>query len=238
MKNNLEKILKEYTNLVNETNQKIENVIESYRNNAFAQRMLNQDLASMIKEEIDKLLKEFEESELNLQTTFVEIVNKEKDRIIHLNENTSADYSIRINNALNFLKATDDTLTDENAHIMLEDFEKDYKTMCLFKQIIENSNGLCVINPENPNDIKFPKTFENFSNKLKCFNILDELAKNSKDALKYYLRDKNFVLKEGNASKGIGRLTWNFSVPSPGYASMTGNDVIVDLLEQYEKIEI
>ena len=110
--------------------------------------------------------------------------------------------------------------------------------MCLFKQIIENSNGLCVINPEDPTDVKFPKTFENFSNKLKCFNILDELNKNSKDALKYFLRDKNFVIKEGDASKGIGRLTWDFSVPSPGYASMTGNDVILELLQKYEKIEI
>lgn len=238
MKNSLEKILKEHSDLTDKTNEKIENIIENYRNNTFAQRMINHELASMINEEIDKILKDYEEGEQNLQVSFENIVNKEKDRIIHMNENTSAEYSIRINNALNFLKASDDTLTDDTAHIMLEDFEMDYKTMCLFKQIIENSNGLCVINPEDPTDVKFPKTFENFSNKLKCFNILDELTKNSKDALKYFLRDKNFVIKDGDASKGIGRLTWAFSVPSPGYASMTGNDVILELLQKYEKIEI
>lgn len=238
MKNSLEKILKEHSDLTDKTNEKIENIIENYRNNTFAQRMINHELASMINEEIDKILKDYEEGEQNLQVSFENIVNKEKDRIIHMNENTSAEYSIRINNALNFLKASDDTLTDDTAHIMLEDFEMDYKTMCLFKQIIENSNGLCVINPEDPTDVKFPKTFENFSNKLKCFNILDELTKNSKDALKYFLRDKNFVIKDGDASKGIGRLTWVFSVPSPGYASMTGNDVILELLQKYEKIEI
>lgn len=238
MKNSLEKILKEHSDLTDKTNEKIENVIESYRNNTFAQRMISHELASMINEEIEKIVEEYKESEQKLQVTFEEIVNKEKDRIIHMNENTSAEYSIRINNALNFLKASDDTLTDDTAHIMLEDFEKDYKTMHLFKQIIENSNGLCVINPLDPTDVKFPKTFGNFSNKLKCFNILDELTKNSKDALKYFLRDKNFVIKDGDASKGIGRLTWDFSVPSPGYASMTGNDVILELLQKYEKIEI
>lgn len=238
MKNSLEKILREHSDLTNKTNEKIENVIESYRNNTFAQRMISHELASMINEEIEKIVKEYEESEQKLQIAFEEIVNKEKDRIIHMNENISAEYSIRINNALNFLKASDDTLTDDTAHVMLEDFEKDYKTMCLFKQIIENINGLCVINPEDPTDVKFPKTFKNFSNKLKCFNILDELTKNSKDALKCYLRDKNFVLKDGDASKGIGRLTWDFSVPSSGYASLTGNDVILDLLQKYETIEI
>lgn len=238
MKNSIEKILKEHSDLTDKTNEKIESVIDSYRNNTFAQRMINQELASMIKEEVDKIVKEHEENEQKLQVTFEEIINKEKDRIIHMNENTTAEYSIRINNALNFLKASDDSLTDDDAHMMLEDFEKDYRTMCLFKQIIENINGLCVINPADPTDIKFPKTFENFSNKLKCFDILDELTKNSKDALTWYLRDKNYVLKDGDASKGIGRLTWDFSVPSPGYASLTGNDNIVELLQKYETIEI
>ena len=125
MKNSLEKILKEHSDLTDKTNEKIENVIESYRNNTFAQRMINHELASMINEEIEKIVEEYKESEQKLQVTFEEIVNKEKDRIIHMNENTSAEYSIRINNALNFLKASDDTLTDDTAHIMLEDFEKD-----------------------------------------------------------------------------------------------------------------
>ncbi len=236
MKNSLEKILKEYSDLTDKTNEKIENVVASYRNNTFAQRMINHELASMINEEIDKIVKEYEENEQKLQVAFEEIVNKEKDRIIHMNENTSAEYSIRINNALNFLKASDDTLTDDTVHMMLEDFEKDYKTMRLFKQIIENINGLFVSNATN--NPKFPKTFENYIRKEKCFDIFDELVKNSKDALKCYLRDKNFVIKDGDASKGIGRLTWDFSVPSPGYASLTGNDVVLELLQKYEKIEI
>ena len=61
---------------------------------------------------------------------------------------------------------------------------------------------------------------------------------NDKDALKCYLRDKIFVLKDIDESKGIGGLTWDFSVHGTGYASLTGNDVIIELLQKYETIEI
>ena len=235
MKNEIEKIIKEHDDLLNNTLEKMENVVEKYRNNTFAQRMVDNDLVNIIKEETDKIMEDCKNNEIEMQNKCLEIINKEKDNIIHLNKNDSTDYALKINNALSFLNATGERLTDDTAHIMLEDFEKDYKTMTLFKEVIENVNGLYV--GETTNEPKFPKTFDNYSKKEKCFNILDEISKTTNAALTFLIKEKKFLLKDGK-TPGIARLTWNFEVPSDSYSSLSSKDSVLELLEEYTKIEI
>lgn len=102
------------------------------------------------------------------------IIAEEKENILPKPKEKSADYAIRVSNALKYLEIEGEKLNDETAFEILKDFADDYEQMKLFKQVIKRQMKTDILeNAEGKS--KFPKTFGNFNKIERLLNTFDEI---------------------------------------------------------------
>ncbi|WP_407102606.1 hypothetical protein [Desemzia sp. FAM 24101] len=128
-----------------------------------------------------------------------EIIETEKNKYFKKMKQKSADYDMKISNALKFLEIEGETITDEKAFLILKDFMGDDETIHLFKNVIEKQ-----LTPMNAYRINsFKKTFSKFNEREALLNTFGELESTAKDLFirpltkqnSSILRDQEFVSK-------------------------------------------
>jgi trehalose-6-phosphatase len=82
-----------------------------------------------------------------------------------------SDYSVRINNALEFIKIQGEDINDEAAFRILKEFMGDYETMKLFQSAINKQTELT----DTIGKSTFPKTFEKLNKMDAIFNMFGEM---------------------------------------------------------------
>lgn len=102
------------------------------------------------------------------------IIAEEKENILPKLKEKSADYAIRVSNALKYLEIEGEKLNDEIAFEILKDFVDDYEQMKLFKQVIKRKMKTDVLeNAEGKSN--FPRTFGNFNKIEMLINTFNEM---------------------------------------------------------------
>ena len=239
MKNEIENLINDFDKLMEETTEKIDKIVTTYRDSDYSDKLTNSGLMSIVKEEIEKITEEHINKLSEINEKGISIVEKNKNKVIHENINKSSDYSLRINNALSFIEAEGDGLTDDIASLILEDFMDDFKSMRLFKSVIENKNGLFVTDELDPTKTNFPKTFKNFNDKLNYQNILSDINENINIMLKIFMKEKRYELRKVKIDKNIyDTLPCMFQVPETSYTIRTARDNLKTLSEEISKLEV
>lgn len=151
------------------------------------------------------------------------IITEEKENILPKAKEKSADYAIRVSNALKYLEIEGEKLNDETAFEILKDFVDDYEQMKLFKQVIKRQMKTEILeNVEGKS--KFPRTFGNF-NKIEMlvntFNEMEAIA--NVLFLKGTNKSETYIFD--NAMIQLPLLTL------PQYTELTNEDEILKLAE-------
>lgn len=239
MINEIKNLINDFDKLMEETTEKIDKMVTKYRDSDYSDMLTNSGLMSIVKEEIEKITEEHINKLSEIKEKGISVVEKNKNKVIHENINKSPDYSLRINNALSFIEAEGDRLTDDTASLILEDFTEDFKTMRLFKSVIENKNGLFVTNEFDSTKTNFPKTFKNFNDKLNYQNILDDINKNINIMVKIHMTEKRYELRKVKVDKDIyNTFPCMFEVPETSYEIRTARDNLKTLSEEISKLEV
>lgn len=151
------------------------------------------------------------------------IITEEKENILPKVKEKSADYAIRVSNALKYLEIEGEKLNDETAFEILKDFVDDYEQMKLFKQVIKRQMKTDILEDVEGKS-KFPKTFGNFNKIEMLVNTFNEM-----EAIANVLFLKNTKKYEEyifcNAMIQLPLLSL------PGYTELTNEDEILKLAE-------
>ena len=102
------------------------------------------------------------------------LVAEEKEKILPKPKEKSADYAIRISNALKYLEIEGNQLTDETAFEILKDFIDDYEQMKLFKQVIKRQMHNPFEFEDEEGKCNFPRTFGNYNKMQMLVNTFSE----------------------------------------------------------------
>ena len=174
--------------------QAMKDVVNPYKITENAKRFTENGLKQMINEETYDILSNWKNTDTVLNQKINETIASAKDTFmknvsIDKTRNASADYSIKINNAIQFLKIELETKKykvemndnivseiDTELYHILKDFIDDYDTMRMFKKMIESKIKTFV-------DVKgtclFPQTlgkFMRFEGIMNSFEELENLA--------------------------------------------------------------
>lgn len=151
------------------------------------------------------------------------IIEEEKSAILPKPKEKSADYSIRISNALKYLEIEGEKLDDDIAYEILKDFMDDYEQMKLFKNVIRRQMKLEILEGYDGKCI-LPKTFGNFNKMEMIINTFSEM-----ESIANVLFLKNQTKKEQfifyNARVELPLLS------VPGYQELTNEENIINLAE-------
>lgn len=151
------------------------------------------------------------------------IIKEEKENILPKAKEKSADYAIRVSNALKYLEIEGEKLTDETAFEILKDFVDDYEQMKLFKQVIKRQMKTDILEDAEGKS-KFPKTFGNFNKIEMLVNTFNEMeAIGNVLFLKGTNKSETYIFD--NAMIQLPLLTL------PQYTELTNEDEILKLAE-------
>lgn len=151
------------------------------------------------------------------------MIEEEKSIILPKPKEKSADYSIRISNALKYLEIEGEKLEDDTAYEILKDFVDDYEQMKLFKNVIkrqmkleelEGYDGKCIL----------PKTFGNFNKLEMIINTFSEMESIANVLfLKNQPRKEQFIFYNARVELPLLSL--------PSYQESTNQRDIINLAE-------
>lgn len=188
--NKIQAVIDAYHNNSNTHNQAMKNIVNPYRIKENVERFTKNGLKQMINGELYDVLSAWKNTDTILNQKINETIASAKDTFmkkvsIDKTKDGSADYSIKINNAIQFLKMEleskkhgtntgNDTASkfDIELYHILKDFVDDYDTMRMFKKMVEikvdtfvNVDGTC----------RFPQTFGKFMRFEGIMNSFEEL---------------------------------------------------------------
>lgn len=136
-----------------------------------------------------------------------------------------ADYSVRVNNALQFVQVEGAEIDDATAFQILHDFEWDVETMRRFRSVIEHQKG------EKLSDAygrtTFPLTFGRLE---KCEKLVEAFEELEATVERLFIRKKAETETE-YTSTGV-----KLSVPMDGYSQLIGEEIAVKQAETLEKM--
>lgn len=183
-----------------ETEKQIKKIANEYKENPskfkdFKEEAMGQVIFLAVKEQTNPIMENWNNTNQLFNQKIKAIITEEKENILPKTKEKSADYAIRVSNALKYLEIQGDKLNemiqeekDENITIfetaddvvfgILKDFIDDYEQMRLFKQVIKRLLKTDVLE-NNEGETMFPKTFGNF-NKIEIimntFNEIEAIA--------------------------------------------------------------
>lgn len=186
----IQAVIDAYHENANVHTQAMKDVVNPYKITDNAKRFTKNGLKQMINEEIYDILSDWKNTDTVLNQRINETIASAKDSFmkkvsIDKTKDGSADYSIKINNAIQFLKVELETNKynvkmndnivseiDTELHHILKDFIDDYDTMRMFKKMIETKiktfvkfDGTCLL----------PQTFGKFMRFEGVMNSFEEL---------------------------------------------------------------
>lgn len=137
-------------------------------------------------------------------------------------------YEMQIMNALTFLEAEGEDITDEVAHSILKPFENDHDQMRLFKRIIEKAvkkSGRLM--EDSSGNTTFPKTFGKLHaviEVLDLFNNMEAIA-------------ENLFLYKKISAKTIHLNNHSYSIPMDSFSQVQDETDIMNLALKVDEIE-
>lgn len=179
LKEKIEQVVNAFKQNNDEAEKSIRTIIEGYcTNSSIFSKFQPQYKIDAFKEAVDAETKPISENVDKTNVLFNQkvkaIIAEEKGNILPKPKEKSADYAIRVSNALKYLEIEGEKLTDETAFEILKDFVDDYEQMKLFKQVIKRQMKTDILeNAEGKN--KLPKTFGNFNKIERLLNTFDEM---------------------------------------------------------------
>lgn len=179
LKEKIEQVVNAFQQNNEESEKSIRKIIEGYcANPSIFRKFQPQYKIEAFKEAVDAETKPISENVDKTNKLFNQkvkaIIAEEKENILPKPKEKSADYAIRVSNALKYLEIEGKELSDETAFQILKDFVDDYEQMKLFKQVIKRQMKTEILeNAEGKS--KFPKTFGNFNKIEMLVNTFDEM---------------------------------------------------------------
>ena len=124
----------------------------------------------------NKQIEKFNEFSKNLNKELNSELEKEYKTITNsiIKHNQSLDYATKINNAIQFLQAEKDQLTDDRANSILADFKGDFSTMDKFYNLIKAQIGETNFIDTNGNS-KFKQTFAETDKQKALLSTLSDI---------------------------------------------------------------
>ena len=192
--NKIQAVIDEYQKNAEVHNQAMKDVVNPYKISDNAKRYTKDGLRLMINEEIYDIMTDWKNTDTILNQKISEIIAGAKEKFmkevsIDKTKGNATDYSLKINNAIQFLKAELETAKykskleddvavkiDTDLHHILKDFVDDYDTMKMFKTIIETK---IKIFERYDGTSFFPQTFgkyQRFESIMNSFEELENLA--------------------------------------------------------------
>ncbi len=229
-----------------ETEKQIKKITNEYKENPskfkdFKEEAMGQVIFLAVKEQTNPIMENWNNTNQLFNQKIKAIITEEKENILPKTKEKSADYAIRVSNALKYLEIQGDKLNEmiqeeKDANItifetaddvvfgILKDFIDDYEQMRLFKQVIKRLLKTDVLE-NNEGKTMFPKTFGNF-NKIEIimntFNEIEAIA--------------NVIFLKGKPKAEMYVINnQRIEVPTKfsylGYEEETNNENIVNLSE-------
>ena len=228
LKEKIEQVVNAFKQNNDEAEKSIRTIIEGYcTNSSIFSKFQPQYKIDAFKEAVDAETKPISENVDKTNVLFNQkvkaIIAEEKGNILPKPKEKSADYAIRVSNALKYLEIEGEKLTDETAFEILKDFVDDYEQMKLFKQVIKRQMKTEILeNIEGKS--KFPRTFDNFNKIEKLVNTFNEMEAIA-NVLFLKGTDKSEIYIFDNAKIELPLLSL------PGYTELTNEDKILELAE-------
>lgn len=228
LKEKIEQVVNAFKQNNDEAEKSIRTIIEGYcTNSSIFSKFQPQYKIDAFKEAVDAETKPISENVDKTNVLFNQkvkaIIAEEKGNILPKPKEKSADYAIRVSNALKYLEIEGEKLTDETAFEILKDFVDDYEQMKLFKQVIKRKMKTEILeNIEGKS--KFPRTFDNFNKIEKLVNTFNEMEAIA-NVLFLKGTDKSEIYIFDNAKIELPLLSL------PGYTELANEDKILELAE-------
>lgn len=208
--------------------QALENVLEKYKSPAYQKRYTQAGLREAIISDMATINNEGAKADQVMNQQLKAIIQDAKDQLLPQTPKKTADYSLKIGNALRFLEVEGDELTDEVAHSILKDFLDDLPQMALFERVVIRQLKGGSLENATPLEMQreFPKTFGALHRNNFLMNTLDEI-----DSLA-----ENLFLHPKVNGQGIIINHEQFAVSISGYVERSHQDDIMKLAGIVDKI--
>lgn len=152
----IESDAKAYADLVVDNRALNEWVPEAVSTNQYMPEYLTEKYEKKLQDLTQRYQARATEENRQLQQLAAEIKEKYISPLIR-SEKKDPDYAVKINNAIQFLSAEGENITDTVARNILADFIFDYETMRRFEKLISTQTGKAAIDPRG--NTRFPETF-------------------------------------------------------------------------------
>lgn len=227
LKEKIEEVVNAFRQNNEESEKSIRKIIEGYCKNDTFKKFQPQYRIEAFKEAVDAETKPISQNVDKTNKLFNQkvkvIIAEEKENTLPKPKEKTADYAIRVSNALKYLEIEGQELKDETAFEILKDFVDDYEQMKLFKQVIKRQlHTEMLVNSEGKN--MFPNTFGNFNKFERLLDTFDEMEV---IANVLFLKGKphSEIYIFDNARVDLPLLSL------PGYTELTNEDEILKLAE-------
>lgn len=161
------------------TENEIRKIANEYKENPskfkdFKEEAMGQVIFLAVKEQTNPIMENWNNTNQLFNQKVKAIIAEEKENILSKPKEKSADYAIRVSNALKYLEIEGEKLNDETAFGILKDFIDDYEQMRLFKQVIKRLLKTDMLENKEGKTM-FPKTFGNFNKMEIIMNTFNEI---------------------------------------------------------------
>lgn len=228
LKEKIEQVIIAFTKNNVDSENEIRKIIDGYcKNPSMFRKFQPQYKIEAFKEAVDAETKPISEGVDKTNKLFNQkvkaITAEEKENVLPKPKEKSADYAIRVSNALKYLEIEGEKLDDETAFEILKDFVDDYEQMKLFKQVIKRQMKTDILEDAEGKS-KFPKTFGNFNKIEMLVNTFNEMEAIANILfLKGTNKSETYIFD--NAMIELPLLTL------PQYTELTNEDEILKLAE-------
>lgn len=174
LKAKIEELIQAHQENSNLLNEEITGVIEEFKAPAAQSAYKAEYISASIKKGIANAKTTFHTADVLLNKKLKSIIEDTKKKLLpelFKASDKSADYEVKVSNALKFLEIEGEEITDNSAFLILKDFLSDYEKMKLFKKVIGKKTELTDAN----GNTTFPKTFGNFNHIEMLINTFDDL---------------------------------------------------------------
>lgn len=226
LKQKIEAVIYEFRSNNEQVENSLKAVFQKYFQDAASRRYTDEGLHEVILEEEKIILEARDRMNLLLNQKLKVIIEEGKKVILpsyFKSVDRPTDYSIRLSNAIEFIKLQRDDVTDDELYIILKDFIDDMDTMKIFKGIIERR-----INADPRRDTfkladeHFPKTFGKL---LKNEQLLDAFTEIDG------MVEQMFMHPKADSCEDMIIRNVRYSIPCESYQEMADEDRILELAE-------
>ena len=203
-------------------------IIDRYKDMATKNDIDPMKFMNSILEELNAVKKTAAANAVNRNQKLKAIVEAAKTAILPKEKaDKPADYQMRINNALQFLTATGEALTDESAFQILKDFTDDLEQMRLFRNIVAKYAELYDVLGEQ----RFPMTFKNLIQYETAFDVISEIELIAENLFLYpTLAGERYFLGKNDSH--------SFALPRESFEELDGESRILRLAKEFDAMAV